>query len=206
MSHYICMICGAPGPQEDVRNIVDVYRHCHTECIRAVLDQDRTEMVAVAQNIAGDFNLATMMRNFNAFSGKEFWITGNRRWDRRGAVGVNHYEHVKYAESPLDVITELSERGYYLIGVDNVPGYENKTSELSEWTRWPNKTAFFFGEEGLGLSQEVLDRVHRILYIEMYGSVRSLNVGTASGIVFHDYRSKCDSKSESPKLSSVRTG
>lgn len=184
------MICGEPGPQEDVRNIIDVYRHCHTECIKNALNQDRTEMVAVAQNIAGDFNLATMMRNFNAFSGKEFWIVGRKKWDRRGAVGVNHYEHIGHSSLMSDALAELRGLGYTIVAVDNVPGYEDKTVEISKILNYPPKTAFVFGEEQLGLDKETLDKADLILYIGMTGSVRSLNVGTASGIVFNDYRQK----------------
>jgi tRNA G18 (ribose-2'-O)-methylase SpoU len=42
---------------------------------------------------------------------------------------------------------------------------------------------FIFGEESKGLSDEILDLCEDYVYIPMIGSVRSLNVGTASGIL-----------------------
>ena len=47
---------------------------------------------------------------------------------------------------------------------------------------------FVFGEENKGLSNIILDRANIILTIPNYGSVRSLNVGTTSGIVMGIYR------------------
>jgi tRNA G18 (ribose-2'-O)-methylase SpoU len=48
---------------------------------------------------------------------------------------------------------------------------------------------FIFGEEKCGLSKYMLDQSDLILTIPAYGSVRSLNVGTTSGIVMGFYRS-----------------
>jgi tRNA (guanosine-2'-O-)-methyltransferase len=47
-----------------------------------------------------------------------------------------------------------------------------------------------FGEEGRGLSQEAIESADDIVYIPQLGSVRSLNLGTASGIAMYDYCSK----------------
>jgi tRNA G18 (ribose-2'-O)-methylase SpoU len=47
-----------------------------------------------------------------------------------------------------------------------------------------------FGQEQVGIPKEVLDICHDKIYIQQYGSVRSLNVGTASGIAMYDYCSK----------------
>jgi tRNA G18 (ribose-2'-O)-methylase SpoU len=44
-----------------------------------------------------------------------------------------------------------------------------------------------FGEEQRGLSAEALLLADDIVYIPMRGSVRSFNVGTASGIAMYDY-------------------
>jgi len=44
-----------------------------------------------------------------------------------------------------------------------------------------------FGEEGVGLTPAMQAFCKKIVYIPQYGSVRSLNCGTASGIVMHDF-------------------
>jgi len=50
--------------------------------------------------------------------------------------------------------------------------------------------AFVFGEENLGVDEELRKISSKVLYIKQYGSVRSLNVGCASAIVMYDYVSK----------------
>jgi tRNA G18 (ribose-2'-O)-methylase SpoU len=55
---------------------------------------------------------------------------------------------------------------------------------------WPKNTLMCFGQEQMGLPPEIIDRCQNVVYIKQYGSVRSLNVGTASGIAMYDYTSK----------------
>jgi tRNA G18 (ribose-2'-O)-methylase SpoU len=47
-----------------------------------------------------------------------------------------------------------------------------------------------FGQEQVGVPQELLEIANDTVYIAQYGSVRSLNVGTASGVVMYDYCAK----------------
>jgi tRNA G18 (ribose-2'-O)-methylase SpoU len=47
-----------------------------------------------------------------------------------------------------------------------------------------------FGEEGTGLSKETMELCDIVVHITQYGSVRSLNVGTASGIAMYDFINK----------------
>jgi tRNA G18 (ribose-2'-O)-methylase SpoU len=47
---------------------------------------------------------------------------------------------------------------------------------------------FIFGEENAGLSEKILMACSCVLTIPTYGSVRSLNVGTTSGIIMSFYR------------------
>jgi tRNA G18 (ribose-2'-O)-methylase SpoU len=51
---------------------------------------------------------------------------------------------------------------------------------------------FVFGEEKSGLSDYILDNAETVITIPAYGSVRSLNVGTTSGIVMGFYRNYID--------------
>jgi tRNA G18 (ribose-2'-O)-methylase SpoU len=51
---------------------------------------------------------------------------------------------------------------------------------------WQRNTLLIFGEEGTGLTPAMQDLCEVIVEIPMFGSVRSLNCGTASGIVMYD--------------------
>jgi tRNA G18 (ribose-2'-O)-methylase SpoU len=85
----------------------------------------------------------------------------------------------------------LKDNGYTLIAVENnIPKYSDKT--ISIFNQWVftgiDKPMFVFGEEKSGLSDYILDNAETIVTIPEYGSVRSLNVGTTSGIVMAFYR------------------
>ena len=81
--------------------------------------------------------------------------------------------------------------GYELIAVENnIPEYSHKTTDLFDDNVFSDidKPLFVFGEEQCGLSNYILDNCKKIVTIGAYGSVRSLNVGTTSGIVMAFYR------------------
>lgn len=167
---------------QDSRNVIDYYKTWETEAIRADLDTKRSEMVIICMNLTSDYNKASVVRNNNAFLGREVWMVGKKRFDKRGTVGTHNYEHVKHTEDWQGLFAELRDQGYKIVGVDNVEGARNVAYAPME-----KFTAFVFGEEGLGLSEHMLDNVDEILYIAQGGSVRSLNVAVAAGIIQHHY-------------------
>lgn len=170
--------------QDDPRNLIDHYKYWEDDAIRAALDKKRFPFAVLCENFGNDFNISTVIRNANAFTAKEVWICGRRKWDKRGAVGTYHYEHIKYAETSLEVILAFKEQGYKIVAVDMVDNAAN----INDYT-WREKTLMIFGQEQLGVSQEALDNADDVVYIPQYGSTRSINVGTAAGIAMNSYAS-----------------
>lgn len=169
----------------DTRNINDFYKYWEHEAIVADLQSRRNKFVTVVERINGDFNFGTVVRNNNCFLGERVIRCGIKRWDKRGAVGTHHYERVEHSDSLVNTITDYSSRGYRIVAIDNVDG----AVAIDDY-QWVPESVLLFGEEGRGLSQEALALADDIIYIRQFGSVRSLNVGTAAGIVMFDYCSK----------------
>lgn len=176
----------------ETRNLIDHYRYWTHEAIMTDLDTRRNNFSVLCCNLANDFNIATVVRNSNAFLAQKVYIYGNKRYDRRGAVGTHlytHFKHVSEIDELDSVINSLAkEKGSVrIVGVDNV-----KNSYPINKYRWPKNehVVMVFGQEQIGITKEVLEMCHDTLYIEQYGSVRSLNVGTASGVAMYDYCSK----------------
>lgn len=164
----------------DNRNVIDPYKYWNTEAIKADLDTKRHNFGVLTVNIAGDFNIGSVIRNANAFLAKEVVIYGNRKYDKRGAVGTYNYTNFKHVRE----VNELPD--VPIIAIDNVP-----CSVPIENYVWPNEYFLMaFGEENSGLPPEILDRAKTVLYITQYGSVRSLNVGCASAIAMYDFTRK----------------
>lgn len=168
---------------DDSRNISDKYKGWMQDLIRKDLSTRALPYSVLMEAWNGDFNIGTLVRNANAFAVKEVLYIGKRKWDRRGAVGTYHYTDVIHLDS-FDALSS-KKTSYSFIGIDNVPG----AISLADMN-WPENTLMLFGEEGTGLTKEALNLCERIVQIPMYGSVRSLNCGTASGIVMNDYVQK----------------
>ena len=145
-------------------------------------------------NIGGDFNLSTMIRNANFFGFSSVHYVGKKKWDKRGSVGTHNYTPVYHHKDESSFISQLS--GRTIIAVENnIPEYSHKTHNLFHY-QFDNTTQpiFLFGEENRGLSNFILDKSDTILTIPNYGSVRSLNVGTTSGIVMGLYRNFAENR------------
>ena len=193
----------------DSRNLIDHYKYWRDDAIRADLDNKRFDYSVVCCNIGNDFNIATVIRNANAFLAKEVVIYGNKKYDRRGTAGTHHYtnfKHVKSVDNLFDYVLALrngigidteqykERREVRLLAVDNV----NDAMDVNTYEFDPTVYyVFIFGQEQIGIPQEVLDIADDIIYIPQYGSVRSINVGTASGIVMNTY---CAAVSTTPGL------
>lgn len=175
---------GLEGPANANNNVIDIYKKWTAEEVRADLQSKRNEMVTVLQNITHDFNKSSVIRSNNAFLGKEVYIVGRKRYDKRGGVGQHHYESVFHADNFIEVFDKLKNNGYTIIAVDNIPEYNPKSYiDLV----FPPKTAFVFGEENSGLDKEVIDMCDDMVYVRQYGSVRSLNVACAASVLMAEY-------------------
>lgn len=166
----------------DERNVVDFYKYWENEAIIADLDNKRNDFVIAVERINGDFNFSTVIRNCNAFLGRMIYRCGKRQYDKRGTVGTHHYEHVEYSENVVDLVNYYRSEGYRIVAIDNV----GEAQDIRSY-RWEPKSFMLFGEEGRGLSKEAIELADDIVYIPQFGSVRSLNIGTASGIAMYDY-------------------
>jgi tRNA G18 (ribose-2'-O)-methylase SpoU len=145
---------------------------------------------AVMINIGGDFNLSTMIRNANFFGFRSVHYVGKKKWDKRGSVGTHHYTPMYHHKTEEDFIKCHSSSGRTLIAIENnIPQFANITFNLFDFDfSNVDEPMFIFGEENAGLSETILMGCSCVLTIPNYGSVRSLNVGTTSGIVMGVYR------------------
>ncbi len=130
----------------DRRNVVDRYRYWTLEAIVADLDTRRHDFHVAIENWQHDFNIGTIVRTANAFLAREVHIVGNRRWNRRGAMVTDRYQHVHHHPTVADLREHLA--GVPLLGIDNLPG----SAHLESMTV-PRRVCFLFGQEGPGLSE-----------------------------------------------------
>ncbi|MSZ77062.1 MAG: rRNA methyltransferase [Actinobacteria bacterium] len=166
----------------DRRNVVDRYRYWSMEAIVADLDTRRHDFHVAIENWQHDFNIGTIVRSANAFLAAEVHIVGHRRWNRRGAMVTDRYQHVRHHESAADLAAYLAPLGVTLLGIDNLPG-----SLHLETTTVPRRVCFLFGQEGPGLSERAREACDGTFSIAQFGSTRSINASAAAAIAMHSW-------------------
>jgi len=164
----------------DRRNVADRYRYWTVEAIVADLDDRRHLFHVAVENWEHDLNIGTVVRNANAFLAAGVHIVGRRRWNRRGAMVTDRYQHVAYHPTVEDLVEWADGRDLPLVGIDNLPG-----SVPLEEAGLPERCVLVFGQEGPGLSEAVRAAATAVCSIAQYGSTRSINAGVASGIAMH---------------------
>ncbi|HWV25744.1 MAG TPA: RNA methyltransferase [Aeromicrobium sp.] len=166
----------------DTRNVVDRYRYWTVEAIVADLDERRHGFHVAIENWQHDFNIGSIVRTANAFLAAEVHIVGKRRWNRRGAMVTDRYQHVRHHPEMADLIAWARGQDVEVIGIDNV-----EDSEPIESAHLPERCVLVFGQEGPGLSDEARAACTRTLSIAQYGSTRSINAGAAAAIAMHTW-------------------
>jgi len=166
----------------DSRNVADHYRYWTMDAIVADLDTKRHSFHVAIENWQHDLNIGSIVRTANAFLAAEVHIVGRKRWNRRGAMVTDRYQHVRHHPDIESFVTFARGEGLPVIGVDNVPG-----STPVETTALPQDSVFLFGQEGPGLSPEALDAADAVVEITQFGSTRSINASAAAAIVMHQW-------------------
>ena len=164
----------------DRRNVVDRYRYWTLEAIVRDLDARRHGFHVAIENWQHDFNIGTIVRTANAFLAREVHIVGNRRWNRRGAMVTDRYQHVRHHVDAPALASYLHEQGVTLLGIDNLPG-----SQPVETITLPREVCLLFGQEGPGLSQGARAVCDGTFSIAQFGSTRSINASAAAAIAMH---------------------
>ncbi|KAF4408274.1 MULTISPECIES: TrmH family RNA methyltransferase [Streptomyces] len=164
----------------DRRNVVDRYRYWTREAIVADLDTRRHDFHVAVENWGHDFNIGSVVRTANAFLAKEVHIVGRRRWNRRGAMVTDRYQHVRHHPDTAGLTAWAAAEKLPIIGIDNLPG-----SVPLETTALPRRCVLLFGQEGPGLTEEAREHAAMVCSIAQFGSTRSINAGAAAAIAMH---------------------
>ncbi len=166
----------------DSRNVADHYRYWTMEAIVADLDTKRHPFHVAIENWQHDLNIGSIVRSANAFLADTVHIIGRRRWNRRGAMVTDRYQHVVHHEDVETFLGWARGAGVPIVAVDNVEG-----SVPVETTALPEKCVLLFGQEGPGLSPEAITAADVVVDIAQYGSTRSINASAAAAIVMHQW-------------------
>jgi tRNA G18 (ribose-2'-O)-methylase SpoU len=166
----------------DTRNVVDRFRYWRMEAIVAELDTRRHPFSVAIENWQHDLNIGSIVRTANAFAAETVHIVGRKRWNKRGAMVTDRYQHVLHHPDVETFLSWAREHALPVIAIDNVPG-----SVAIETFDLPERCVFLFGQEGPGLSDAALAAADVVVEITQFGSTRSINASAAAAIAMHSW-------------------
>lgn len=167
------------------RNVVNHLQWLETDA--EIIDEislKKNNFSLLLLNIDYDNNTGNIIRSANAFGAKEIYLYGRKKYDRRASVGTEFYmkfKQVKFVEQIEPIFSKF----------DKVVALENNTKNTIPLNKfqWDKNLNYLIciGQEGVGLPNEILEKCDNTLEIIQLGSVRSLNVSAASGVIMYDY-------------------
>jgi tRNA G18 (ribose-2'-O)-methylase SpoU len=164
----------------DTRNVIDRYRYWRMEAIVADLDERRHPFHVAIENWQHDMNIGSIVRSANAFAADTVHIIGRKRWNKRGAMVTDRYQHVLYHPDVADFVRWATDAALPVIAIDNVPG-----SVPIESFALPERCVLLIGQEGPGLSEAALEAADAVVEITQYGSTRSINASAAAAVAMY---------------------
>lgn len=147
--------------------------------------QNRTNHFTIAVEDVFQFhNTSAVMRSCEVFGIQELNIVEQRfgkNIDKEIAMGAQKWVDINKFETIGNCIDNLKQKGYQIIATTP----HNDSCLLHEFDV-TQKSAFFFGTEKEGLSQEVMQQADGFLKIPMVGFTESLNISVSAAIIIQD--------------------
>lgn len=166
----------------DTRNVIDRYRYWNMAAIVADLDEHRNPFHVAIENWQHDMNIGSIVRSANAFGADTVHIIGRKRWNKRGAMVTDRYQHVLHHVDVAAFVAWCAAESLPVIAIDNVPG-----SVIIETFSFPERCVLLFGQEGPGLSDEAIAAADAVVEISQFGSTRSINASAAAAVTMHSW-------------------
>lgn len=148
----------------------------------------RDEVVVVLDNVRSVHNVGSIFRTSDALGVSKIYLCGitpapidrfgRERTDlHKAALGAEKSVAWEQCYSTLSLVTSLRSEGYSVIAI------EQGDRSVDYKTVIPSgKTAFVFGNEVDGVSEDVLKQSDFVAHVPMMGEKESLNVSVCFGV------------------------
>ncbi|VWU51821.1 RNA methyltransferase, putative [Hepatocystis sp. ex Piliocolobus tephrosceles] len=144
------------------------------------------KMYVVIYNIGKKKNIGCIVRSCVAFNVSEIFIVGKKKKEISffGNMGTYEYINIKYFNNIIELKTYLNKNNILLYACE----ISYKAVPITEKPFVKQPTAFLFGNEGTGISKNILDLCDKIIYIPQYGNgTASLNVAVSCAIILQKF-------------------
>jgi len=149
-------------------------------------------IVVVLDNIRSCNNIGSFFRTSDALLIEAIYLCGYtatppNREIHKTALDSENTVSWRYFEKAEDAITNLHQNGFKVYAVEQV---ENSISLTDFQPEENKKIALIFGNEVMGVQQNVVNSCDGAIEIPQYGTKHSFNVSVSAGIVLWDILNK----------------
>ena len=153
---------------------------------------DKLPVVCVLDNIRSQHNIGSIFRTSDAFRVSELYLCGitatpPNREINKSALGATESVKWQYFEDTLIAINHLKLEGFKIFAIEQAVEsvfLEDYIPKISE------KVALVFGNEVMGVSEQIMDEIDACIEIPQFGTKHSFNVSVTAGIVLWDVFNK----------------
>ena len=154
---------------------------------------DKKPLVVVMDNIRSMHNVGSVFRTADAFLISGICLCGftpqpPHRDIHKTALGATDSVDWLYYENTVDAVLALKARGYKVLAIEQTEG----SIMLDEYVDKQMPTAFVFGNEVDGVSDEVIQVCDGVIEIPQWGMKHSLNSSVAAAVVLWEFVRKVD--------------
>ena len=154
---------------------------------------DKKQLVVVMDNIRSMHNVGSVFRTADAFLISGICLCGftpqpPHRDIHKTAIGATDSVDWLYYENTVDAVLALKARGYKVLAIEQTEG----SIMLDQYAQKHLPTAFVFGNEVDGVSDEVIQVCDGVIEIPQWGMKHSLNISVAAAVVLWEFVRKVD--------------
>lgn len=147
----------------------------------------RARLLLVLDGVEDPQNLGAIVRTANAAGVDAVMIPERRAAGltdtvSKAAAGALEYVPVVRIGNVTRTLDDLKKRGFWIYGLDE------RGPEAYDKVDYTTPTVFVLGGEGKGIHQLVRESCDVLVHIPMAGTIPSLNVSVATGIVLFEWK------------------
>lgn len=167
-------------------------RELNRKTIQEFRETGKAPFIIVLDNVRSQSNVGSIFRTADAFLTEAIYLCGitsrpPHREIQKTALGATESVEWKYFTDTSAAISELKEKGYKIIAVEQAEG----SIELQDLHIDNDiKYALVFGHEVNGVDQEIVNSCDLCVEIPQFGTKHSFNIAISVGIVLWEVNKK----------------
>ena len=153
-------------------------------------------LIIVLDNIRSLNNIGSVFRTADAFLVQKIYLCGitakpPHKDIRKTALGATESVEWEYRKDAMELLRELKDQGVKVLSIEQAEG----ATMLNDFQPEGQLTyALVFGNEVMGVQQEIVSASDGVIEIPQYGTKHSLNISVSAGVVLWHLWSQLRSK------------